>query len=54
MQDLLSSTVPSPSSSLTLSTFEVETVVITFPALKTFLASWHANRPVPLTGILLV
>jgi hypothetical protein len=30
--------------------FAVETVVITFPALKTFFASWQAYEPVPVTG----
>lgn len=36
---ILSSTTPGPSSSSTLDTLAVETVVITFPALKMFLAS---------------
>ena len=30
---------------------DVETVVMTLPAWKTFLASWHAYAPVPLTSV---
>jgi hypothetical protein len=28
-------------------------VVMTLPAWKTFFANWHANKPVPLTFIML-
>lgn len=52
--NILSSTVPSPRSSGTLGTFAVDTVVMTFPAWKTFFASWQAKEPVPPTDVVLL
>lgn len=49
LESLLWSTTPSPSNSGTFGIFPVDTVVITFPALKTFFASWQQYAPVPLT-----
>lgn len=50
-RNLPSSIVFSPKSSFSFGILAVETVVMTLPARNTCFASWHANKPVPLTTI---